>query len=379
MNDLLIINGTAVDPASGFEGPADVAVKDGRIAAVGKNLPREAAQVIDAAGLIITPGLIDYHTHVFYAGTDLGVAPDVSYLSTGVTTAVDAGSAGSANFHLFRELFMARGMVTVKAYVNLSPAGLATNKHHEDLHVAYFDVPKIKRLFAPLDSPFKPHGLKVRISKEIVGDEGLASLRRAVELANELKVPVAVHVTNPAESMDAVAEVLRPGDVLAHMYHGKGETILGADGKIRPSILAARKRGVIFDAANGSNHWSFAVAEAALRQGFGPDIISTDWTRKTLFKGPVFSLPYTLAKYLHLGCPLLEVIRAATVTPAAHLGLANTTAALKPGYAADIAVFAKENRLVTFTDTAGQTRQGGTMLTCKATIKNGDLVYSQLC
>lgn len=378
MHDLLIINGTVLDPASGFEGMADVAVKNGRIAAVGPALPRQAARTLDAAGQYVTPGLIDHHCHVFYNGSDMGISPDSSYLATGVTTVVDAGTAGSANFRLFREQVMTRGIVSVKAYINMSPTGLTTNRYHEDLRVEHMDLAKLKRLFDPVESPHVPLGLKVRVSREFVGDEGLAPLRKALELAAELNVPVAVHVTNPAEGMDAIANLLRPGDVLVHMYHGEGETILGPDGTVRTSVLEARKRGVVFDAANGSKHWSFAVAEAALRQGFAPDIISTDWTRKTLFTAPVFSLPFTLAKYCHLGCPLMEILRCATSAPALRIGQTKSLGALKIGYNADIALFAMEKGPVTFTDTLGETRTGDKMLVCKATIKNGELVYSQL-
>lgn len=220
-------------------------------------------------------------------------------------------------------------------------------------------------------------GLKIRQSRSIVGALGLAPLRATLQMAESLGCPVVVHVTDPPGSSGEIADLLRPGDVFCHVFHGTGGTILGSDGAILPEIRAARARGVMFDAANGRSHFAFAVAREALRQLFPPDVISTDMTTGTLYCGPVFGLPHVMSKYLSLGVSLRDVAAACTTTPARLLGLEGEIGTLAPGACADIAVFRQVAARVEYVDTLGESMVGQVMLVPQLTVRAGRVVYRQ--
>lgn len=372
--DILIKNGRVIDPCQNLDSIQDVLAVNGKIAAAPAAEAVEASQVIDAAGCLVTPGLIDFHNHIFGVASDLCVAPDAALLPSGVTAAVDAGSAGSANYELFVSNMLLQ-QVRFKSFLHVCPTGLGTTQFHEVLKPEAWDKNKIMALF----EKYKDYliGLKIRVSKSIVGDMGLEPLRKTISIADEIGCPVCVHTTDAPAPVEDLLALLRQGDVFCHVFHGTGETVL-KDGKLKEAVLKARKRGVIFDAANGSNHFAFATAEAALAEGFFPDVISTDLTVKTLFKPPVYSLPYTLAKYLALGCSLSDVISAATQVPARLMGMEGRIGTLAHGACADIAIFKLAKQEVTFYDTFKQTRQGSQMLLPQMTIVDGRILFRQL-
>lgn len=374
--DMLIKNGTVIDPAAGLHAVMDVAISGNKIMAVGKTLPGEVTSVIDAQGLVVTPGLIDFHTHVFYGGTDIGVSPDMAFLPLGVTTAVDAGSAGSANYTAFSSGIVAQSLVRIKSFLNVCPSGLSTTKYHENVAPACYDTAKMERILDRYQGEIL--GLKIRTSKEIVGDAGLEPLRQTIALAERFNLPVAVHTTNPPEDAGCVAALLRKGDIYVHVYQGTGDTIIGTDGKVKQAVWEARKRGVIFDAANGGNHWTYAVARAALCDSFFPDVISTDITTKTLYKAPVYGLPYIMSKYLNLGMPLESIIAACTAMPAKLMGLQGKIGTLQAGAYADLAIFSLEKSRICFPDTKGETMTGTQLLIPKMTVKDGLVVYKDI-
>ena len=352
--NILIKNGVVVDPIFKTQEQRDVYIQSGRIASA-KNFTG-ADIVIDASGNLVVPGLIDFHSHVFADGTEIGIEPDLSFIPQGVTTAVDAGSTGIANFECFKKDVIQRSKMRIKAFVNLCPAGLATMKYHHDILL----------------------GLKIRISKEIVCDLGINVLKQAVNVAEKLGTRLAVHVTNPPEAMETVVKLLRPDDVLAHCYHGTGYTILDNNGKVLPAVREAQKRGVIIDAANGGNHWSFKVAEKAIAEGFYPDIISTDLTVKTLFKDPVFSMPYLMSKYLFLKMPLPEIIARCTSIPAKIMGMESEIGQLQEGFLADVAILKRCDKYICFSDTQKETRIGREVLVPQLTITGGEIVYRSI-
>lgn len=372
--DLLIKNGTVIDPAGKQDEMANVYVKDGKIVE-GAGVDSVEA-TFDAAGMYVFPGLIDYHAHVFSGATEIGVPADLSFIPQGVTAVCDAGSAGTANFDCFVEKVAHGSRMRVKAFLNVCPAGLATGKYHENIDPKHWDRGRIREIFERY--PDIAVGLKIRISKDIVANLGLRPLEEAVKLAAEVKVPLAVHSTNPPEVMEKVAGLLRAGDILVHCFHGTGHTILDDRGKVSQALWDARRRGVVMDAANGRNHWTFAVAEAAISQGFFPDIISTDITMKTLYKDPVFGLPYIMSKYLALGMPLREVVARCTAAPAKLLGLGDRIGSLRTGAAGDISVFRLSDKTVTFSDTIGQTKTGRQVLLPQLTILRGKVLYRSL-
>lgn len=372
--DMLIKNGRVVDPSQNLDRVQDVLVFNGKIVAPPVGEVVEAAEVIDAAECMVTPGLIDFHNHIFGAGSDLCVSPDAALLPSGVTAAVDAGSAGSANYELFLANMLLQ-KIRSKSFLHVCPTGLGTTQFHEVLKPGAWDKNKIIALFEKYKNFLL--GLKIRTSKPIVGSLGLGPLQKTIEIANEIGCPVCVHTTEGPTPVEDLLALLRPGDIFCHVFHGTGETVI-KEGKLKEAVKTARERGVIFDAANGSNHFSFATAEAALAEGFFPDVISTDLTVKTLFKPPVYSLPYTLAKYLALGCSLSDVISAATKVPARLMGMEGKIGTLAFGAYADIAIFKLVNQKVTFVDTFKQTRQGNQMLLPQMTIVNGQIFFRQL-
>lgn len=346
--DIIIRNGTVVDPSTNREEAGDVFIRDGLIADAPAN-PREASgkYEFDAKGMHVMPGLVDFHTHVYMGGSDLGVNPHTTLVPQGVTMTVDTGSAGTGQIAGFMPEIEA-AQIRMKAFVNITPMGLATFRIHPKVDPAVFDVARLKAVFRE----FGHHvlGIKYMAGKEINDD--LKALDRTLELAGELNVPVAVHTTDPPEPMAEIARRLRKDDILVHFLHGVGKTIIDPDGKVNKALWEARERGVWMDASNGSRHFSFAVAKAALEQGFAPDIISSDATFITLHTEPVISLPHLLSKYLNMGMSLMDVIRCATTTPAKLCRMEGKLGTLKPGAYGDVTVMKIEDREVTFRETA---------------------------
>lgn len=373
--DIVIKNGCIIDPYTERNEVGDVGIKNGVIV---QQPPKdaEAEFVFDAAGMIVMPGLIDYHTHVFSAGTEIGVPADISMIPQGVTTVVDAGSAGVANAGAFLKSDINENRLRIKAFVNVSPTGLTTGRYHENIDPQYWDKTKLNNILQKHRDVFI--GLKIRVSKAIADGLNLDVLKAAVALAGELNTRLAVHTTDPLAPMEEVARLLRKGDILVHCFHGTGNTILDGQGQVLAAVREAQQRGVIMDAANGRNHWTFSVAEPALQQKFIPDIISTDITTKTLFKDPVFGLPYVMSKYLALGLPLAAVVARCTAIPAKLLGLEGAIGTLAPGAWGDVSVFRMEDKSLVFSDTQGKTRPGTQLLVPQLTILNGQILFRRL-
>ena len=343
--DMIIRNGTIIDPSTNREEKGDLFIKDGLI--VDAPADATAKYMFDAKGMHVMPGLIDFHAHVYMGGSDLSVNPHTTMVPQGITMTVDTGSAGTGVLPGFMAEIEA-AQIRMKAFVNITPAGMATFRIHPKVDPAVFDVARMKQLFR--DYGHHLLGIKYMAGKEI--NDNLKALDRTIEIAGELGVPVAVHSTDPPEPMADIARRLRKNDILVHFLHGIGNTILEPNGKIHKEILAARERGVWMDASNGSRHFSFAVAKAALEQGFPPDIISSDATFITLHTEPVISLPHLMSKYLALGMPLMDVLRCATTTPAKLCRMEGKLGTLKVGAYADVAVMKIEDREATFRETA---------------------------
>ncbi|MDR3669921.1 MAG: amidohydrolase family protein [Holophaga sp.] len=375
--DVLIRGGEILDPAQGVSGKGDVAIRDGRVVAVPEGEACTAAQVLNAEGCLVLPGLIDFHAHVFPSGTSIGIHPDSSCLCQGVTTVVDQGSAGVTNFESFMQTTIRPSQTRIFAYLHVSPAGLATlTRSLEPVDPRIYDLAATRRLMEKY--PRHLLGLKIRQSSEIVGDLGLAPLAATVGMAEALGCGVVVHTTHPPSGVDELAALLRPGDVYTHVYQGKGHTILDASGKVRPGIRAARARGVLFDTADGRGHYAFQVIRAALADGFGPDVISTDVVHSSLFADTVFGLPFVMTKYLNLGLPLFQVVEACTSTPARLLGMPGVLGTLAPGALADVAIFRRKAMELPMQDVFGEPLVCTEALIPQATVHDGNLVYRSL-
>lgn len=370
MLDLLITGGHVIDPANGIDGVATIGVYNGLI--VSAEPGTEAAHTIDATGKLVMPGLIDSHAHMFAEGTDIGIYPDAAYLPTGVTAAIDA-SAGASTYRLFRSSIVDRSLVTIKSFLQVCSAGLVTSRYHEDLDPAHFDEKKIAAIYR--ENSDNIIGLKIRQSEELVDGRGIEPLRATVRIAEKIGCPVEVHCTNIPVPTEDVLDVLRPGDIFEHVYQGAKNTIIDETGHVRYCVRTARDRGIIFDSAEGRKHGDFDVMMAALADGFVADMCSTDLVLGSMYRRPIFSLPNLMSRYVCMGISMYEVVRMATVNPAALMGMAGEIGCLTEGAHADIAIFDWKECPQRYRDWKGATFDGDHLLIPQMTIKNGQIVY----
>jgi len=367
---LLLRGGEVVDPGAGLAGTRDVRVRDGLVAEVAAGLAPDGDTVLDVAGKLVLPGLIDLHAHCFIGGSDFGPRTDDVARSTGVTTWVDGGSTGAGTFEGMREWVLSRSRVRMFAFLNISAIGLMYLKIGELNHLAYADVDAA--IGAGRDHRDLILGIKVRNQLEVVGDAGIEPLRRAIRAADAIGGRVMIHCTNPPVPMGELLALLRPGDIVSHFLHGRGHGILDEKGQIRREVRAARERGVLFDVAHGRMHVKFPIAKAAIAQGFYPDTISSDLTMGGS-AGCVKDLPTTMGKFLNLGMPLAEVVRAVTASPAKAIGREGRLGTLKPGSVADIAVFQLETGSFDFEDAHGERMTGRQRFAPVLTLRAGEI------
>ncbi len=375
MNAVILKNGLVYDPLTGRCEKQDIKILGDRIVD-GDVLRSSEAVVIDVGGCLVTPGLIDYHIHL-YSGCDGSVKADIMNLPNGVTTAVDGGTCGVSNYEMFEKTDIIHSVTDIKSYLNVSPTGLATALYPENVDPRYYDVEKMKVLFERY--PEHLVALKYRISKNIVGPSGLTRepLERTLEIAEELGCPVVVHMVDPIIEAQEAAAMLRPGDVFCHMYYGKGSTILDEQGKVKPGIWKARERGVVFDACNGKGNFEYKTALPAVGEGFFPDIISSDISPITQYQHPVVTLPRLMAKYIAMGMTLHQVLDAAILAPARQMGLEKDLATVQAGTRADLAVFCIKEKEMKFYDLNGEYVTGNCAIIPQLTIKRGIVVYRQ--
>lgn len=374
---LVIENGRLFDPVSNTDSIKDLVIDEGRFAA--SATPDEKAQWIDAAGCVIVPGIMDHHCHL-QPLAKVGISAEGACFSAGVTSAIDAGSCGA---HNFAEYYAhAKTMrLDVRAYLHVSSDGLMSLPVLEDVDPAHWDVPAIKNCFAEYGDVLM--GLKLRTSKSIVGEAGYKPLHKMMELAEEIGVPVMVHCTDPPGEMDELADALRQGDVLTHMYMNQGSTILDGNGRVKKSILRARERGVLFEAADARAHFGLDVARTAIAEGFYPDIIATDLTEFSMYQRPTaFNMAMQISKYTALGIPFGDVIKACTVTPMRISGR-KADAFFTEDAPCELAVFRKEAVRNVFGDRPPGTKEqlcftGDYVYRPVLTIINGLMVYRDI-
>jgi dihydroorotase len=370
--DLVISAGTLVDPAQGIHDRRDIAFADGRVAAVAPEIPTDQArQVVNAIGMLVVPGLVDAHVHVFEGVSHYGINPDQTCLAHGATTVVDAGSAGADTFDGFRKYVIETSETRILAHMNISSMGMISRQIGELDDIKWASVPKaLEAIEKHRDVVL---GVKVRLTREsIVGaGAGLKPLYLAREAADAAGLPIMVHPQNSwAESIDQVVEVMRDGDVLTHMYHGDPHGILAENGKIRPAVRAARERGVIFDVGHGEGSFVWEIAEQALTQDFAPTTISSD-LHKYNVGGPVYDLITTVAKFLHLGLTLDDALGKVTAVPARVIGLEGKAGTLAVGAFGDAVVLEPQEGRFDLFDSRRTSRTTGLRLVPRAVIKGG--------
>ena len=378
--DILIKNGLVADLNSGSYINQNIGIVGNRIVDL-HTADSQAETVIDAAGCIVLPGLIDFHAHVFHGGTAISVNPDVLCLPNGVTSVVDAGSSGWVNYKLFRNSVINTAQTRIKSYLNVVNVGLSTlgggpTGYLENTNPANYNVEKISQTLN--ENRDNILGLKLRYSQDIATGRNFSSdpFYATVALARELKTTLCVHVTDSRLPADELIGHFQSDDIYAHCFHGTGNAILKESGEVFPAIKEAKARGVIFDCSNGVAHFDFTVARNAMEQGFNPDIISTDLTlRNSLRTDKVFSLLFIMSKYLNMGMSFFDVVRAVTRTPARLMKMEGQIGTLAPGAFADIAIVKLRKEKIVFEDTKGAQLAGDRYIDNCATISNGQIVY----
>ncbi len=366
--DLLLVNGTVINPAAGPQQELDVGIAGGRIAAMQKGLPQDAAQqVLDVQGCFVTPGLIDFHVHSYWGVNPYGCDLDPVCRTTGVTTAADAGSAGPVNFTGFRHLVYDRSRTRMLSFVAVAQHGVL-NVPGELENIGFADPEGAARTVR--ENRDIAVGIKIRLHVKSVGRNGREALRMAVGAGDACGAPVMVHVGDTGLSMEEIVETLRPGDVVTHCYTPKQPAIVDPSGRLRPAVLAARERGVIFDVAHANGHFDFDLVSRAMDQGLRPDIISTDLHRMS-GAGPVVDLPTTLTKFLMLGLSLDEIVADCTINAARAIGREDRLGVLEVGREADVAVLAVVDEETTLEDSVGKRRTTGQRIVARHTIRGG--------
>ena len=367
--DLLVKGGTVVDSSQGLNAARDVAFAGGKVAAVEASIPESsAAEVVEATGLLVTPGLLDLHVHVYWGVSHYGVDPDVGNISTGVTTAVDAGSSGAYTFPAFRRYVLERSATRLYALLNISAMGMISRDVGELEDLRWANVEEAVRVGR--ENLDRVLGIKARLSTNIVGDSDVDVLKRALEAAQAIDGFVMVHVGNTRTPLEELTALLRPGDVVTHAFHGNVHGILDDAGKVMEGIREAQRRGVVFDVGHGAGSFSFDTAEKALSQGFLPGNISSDLHVYNI-EGPVFDQVTTLSKFLHLGMSLEEVIRLGTQTTASAIGASDTLGTLKVGAEGDATILRLDEGRFTLTDSLGESVEARQRLSHVRTVKGG--------
>lgn len=369
--DLLIRGARVLDPSQVLDITADIAVVDGRIVGIGGYASASADETMDAAGAIASPGWIDLHAHVYSDGAVAGLDADrEAGIATGVTTVVDAGSTGVANWQSFQETVMETARTRVLAFLNISLDTRAKPKHGD---WANFSQRKTIRLAEKEAAAGRCLGIKVLASQTHCGNLGITPVKLARQAARLSGTGLMVHIGNAPPLIDEVLDLLEEGDIVTHCWHGKYGGLLGRDKKPIPAAWAAAERGVKFDIGHGSASFAFETGHRALDAGLPLHSISTD-LHKGCINGPVYSQGRTMAKFLHLGLSLPEVIRLSTQSPAQLIGWDDRLGSLAVGREADITLFRVVEGDFEFTDSEGAKERATRDLEVLATVRAGRVV-----
>ena len=350
-------------------------LKSGRVANVARDLPvRGTVEVLDVTGHLVVPGLIDLHTHVYEGVSFFGIEADDLCPRTGVTTVVDAGSAGWINYKGLERYVIKPSTTRIFGYVNLSGVGLPSRRG-ELVHKHYLDSGACAECV--MRHSETALGVKVRLYEGVAGDMDLRQVLRAALVAAEgCSKPLMIHISGSNIPLEELLPSLRAGDVVTHCCHGTAvSTILNQKGQIRSVVKDARERGIFFDVGHGVGSFAFRIARQALGNGFLPDTISTD-IHTLCINGPVYDLPTTLSKFLALGLSIEEVIERATIRPAQIIGIDSQLGHLGVGSIADVAVLELEEGRFSFFDVEDEKLGASQRLVCRITIKDGKVLWS---
>ena len=369
MNDLVLKGGRVIDPSQGLDTIADIAFAGGKVAAIGDGLGGKDAR--DIAGKIVCPGLIDLHTHVYWGGTSLGVDAEVLARTGGMTTFIDAGSAGPGNFHGFRRHVIERSPVRILPFLNVSFPGIfafsRTVMVGESSDMRLLDPREAVRIAR--EHKDLVLGIKVRVGKAASGDSGIMPLDIALDVAEETGLPLMAHLDAPPPARHEVVSRLRKGDILTHCFRPFPNAPVRPDGRVREEILAARQRGVVFDIGHGSGSFGFGTTRGMLAAGFLPDVVSSD-VHAISIDGPALDLLTTMSKFLCLGVDLPTVIRLATANAAAAVRRPDL-GTLKVGSVGDATVVDLKSGTFDYADAIGERMMGDKRLVSAGVVLAG--------
>jgi dihydroorotase len=369
--ELVLRNGRVIDPSQKIDGVTDVAFSGGKVAAIGDGLDAGGADVRNVAGRIVTPGLIDLHTHVYWGGTSLGIDAEMFARKSAVTTCVDTGSAGPGNFAGFRKHVIEPSAIRILPYLHVSFAGIygfsnkvMVGEGHDIRLLAARDCLEVVEANRDLIV-----GIKVRLGRTASGAAGIVPLDVAEQVADQTGLPMMVHIDEPPPSYEAVVARLRPGDVLTHCFRPFPNSPLDGKGKIKPALLEARQRGVLFDIGHGMGSFSWKTARAMIDNGFLPDTISSD-VHALCIDGPAYDQVTTLSKFLALGMSLPDVIAASTVNAARALSRPDL-GSFKPGSVGDASILSLDDGAFPLEDVRGEVVTAGQRLHARGVVVGG--------
>lgn len=374
--DLLIKNGHVIDPAQGINRTMDIAIKDDRIVALDKTLSEQQVKtIVDAAGHYVVPGLIDLHAHIYWGATSLSVDPNTIYKASGITTFVDAGSAGAGNFVGLLEYVIKTSPINIFSFLNIAFPGIfAVNKNINIGECFIKELMSVDEAITICQQyPDYVVGIKARACQRAADQNGLLAIQRALEVAEQTHLPVMTHIGLPPPTVEEVVKLLRSGDIITHAFRGEApNTFITPDHKIKACFYQAKERGIIFDVGHGAAGFGFDVARTFAKHDIWPDTISSD-VHVISVAGPAYDLLTTMSKYLCLGMPLEKIIAAVTITPATIINKENL-GSLKVGNLADISILDIETGIFTYTDGEQQNMQGNKRFLAKTLIKSGSIL-----
>jgi dihydroorotase len=377
--DLVVKGGDVLDPSQNLRAKRDIGIRFGVIEALEADIPAERAQrVLDAGGKLVTPGLVDLHTHVYPYGSAIGIPADELVAHQASTTCVSAGDAGANNFAAFRRYVAAQTRTRLYAFVHIANIGLTGFPVAELYNIDFAQPDTAARAIG--ENADMVLGTKVRMSENVIAKHGVEPLKRAISACEKAgsgaKVMCHIGGVETRALMSQILDLLRPGDILTHCYSGfpnlAGDfTNIVQDGRVLPAALAAKQRGVVFDIGHGGGSFDYTVAEAALQQGCPPDTISSDIH---VFSGNTPGMPYltwVMSKFMGLGFSLEQVVAMATVNPAKVINRIPKLGTLQVGAPGDVSILELVEGPVSFVDTRNNKREGKAYLKPVQTVAAG--------